>query len=609
MQNNKNKISDFYHDSVYNFFNRFGGAKILNVNFKKPWWDILWQQKYMIGFTVTFFTFQSILITLNPLMFSWLLASGRFDLIIYLIGFWLFVSVFQLLVSYLFDLATIRTMSSVEYSAHKYFLTVDPIFHSTRSSGQILNKISKACSAFDPVFEIFTFSILNAFFGLITVTTTIAFADLRLGIISGICLAIMVIFSSWTEVVRNNIFEKRNIPIDDRLKSTLVENLSQNSMIRSSFATDLQLTKTAFDSLSMIKSTIASWNASSLNNILRRVIFWIFTTYLCFELFNLTKIGKLDSIVGGGILVTFFAAYNSMAHIGGQIKNFLQSTTRITDLWKFINEFGTQTFPVLEDQSVENLSGIGLVVSNLHFDYSASVKIFEDHNLNLSFEIGLYGIIGPSGTGKTTLLSILGGQLRPVDGSILVGGINIYEISDSQRRLLIGLQMQTATSLKGTLQNNLVFGLKAQDFPDDKILIQTLVGVGLWNIFKDKSGLDTIIGEGGLNLSGGQRQRLNFAGLYLRNSVYRPKVLLIDEPTSSLDEISESSITNMIIEMSKQALTIVVAHRLKTLESADGILDISILDDNNEMQFLNHSELTQKSGYYRDLTAGKLALD
>jgi ATP-binding cassette, subfamily B, bacterial PglK len=609
MEQNKNKFADFYHDLIYKFFNRFDGAKILPIDFQKPWWDIIWQQKYTIGFSVSFFTFQSILITLNPILFGYLLTAGHFEWILYLIGFWLFMSVFQIWITYLFDLATIRTILSVEFAAHKYFLTVDPIFHTTRASGQILNKINKACGAYDPIFEIFTFSILNATFGLITVVSAISFVDLKLGIITGICLAVMVVFSSWTEVVRNNIFESKSILIDDKLKSTLLENLAQNSMIRSSFATDLQLNKTLFDSAGVFRSTIASWNASSLNNILRRVIFWFFTSYLCFELFNMIKIGKMDAVVGAGLLVTYFAAYNSMAHIGGQIKNFLQSKTRITDLWKFINEFGVQTFPVLESAEQESFENYGIVATNLHFDYSETVKIFENHSLDLPFAKGLYGIIGPSGTGKTTLLSILGGQLRPTEGEIRVGKVNIYKIPDSQRRQLIGLQMQTATSLKGTLRSNLVFGLTVENYPNDEVLIKTLIGVGLWNLFKDKEGLETIIGEGGLNLSGGQRQRLNFAGLYLRNSVYNPKVLLIDEPTSSLDEISEGSITSMIIEMSQNALTIVVAHRLKTLELATGILDVSLLENSNEMQFLDHKELLEKSEYYRDLKIGKVSLD
>ncbi len=386
---NKNKFADFYHDLVYTIFNKFNGAKILEVDFQKPWWDILWQQKTSIAFTVSFFAFQSIIITLNPIIFAYFLTTNHIDFALYFIGFWIFMSIFQISITYLFDLNIIRTMASVEFAAHKFFLTVDPIFHSTRSSGQILNKITKACAAFDPIFEIFTFSILNAIFNLITVVTAICFVDLRLGVITGICLFVMVSFSSWTELVRNDIFEKRTIPIDDRLKSTLVENLSQNSMIRSSFATSLQLDKTKFDSIQSFKSFIASWNASSLNNILRRVIFWIFTAYLVLELFGLIKIAKIDAVIGAGLLVTYFAAYNSMAHIGAQIKNFLQSKTRIEDLWKFINNFGTQSFPVLEELYQKEENGIGLAVTNLHFDYSEAVKIFEDHNLVLPFSKGL----------------------------------------------------------------------------------------------------------------------------------------------------------------------------------------------------------------------------
>lgn len=275
------------------------------------------------------------------------------------------------------------------------------------------------------------------------------------------------------------------------------------------------------------------------------------------------------------------------------------------------------------------MSHLTVQALNLHFDYNDKTTVFEGHSLNLQVESNqtnkLYGIIGPSGTGKTTLLSILGGQLNPVTGEVLIGGVNIYQVNDLIRRQLIAMQMQTATSLRGELRYNLLFGLPAKDteklsdskpelnstkpiYSDDQ-LTEVLQKVGLWVLFQDKDGLQTLIGEGGLNLSGGQRQRLNFAGLYLRAKYFRPTLILIDEPTSSLDEISEQAITRMIDELGEAALTLVVAHRLKTLDSAAGILDISLAQTQKEMLFLTREQLLSASQYFRDLQTGTAQLE
>lgn len=258
---------------------------------------------------------------------------------------------------------------------------------------------------------------------------------------------------------------------------------------------------------------------------------------------------------------------------------------------------------------------------NLHFVYNIKTSVFENHSLSLEVDANqenkLYGIIGPSGTGKTTLVSIFGGQLKPTNGQILIDDTDIYAVGDLKRRELICLQMQTSTSLRGKLKYNLIFGLPDTWSENDDIkpiyndaeLIQVLVNVGLWKLFETKDGLDTLIGEGGLNLSGGQRQRLNFAGLYLRAKYFKPVLILIDEPTSSLDEISELAITKMINELGQMAITLVVAHRLKTLDQAVAIFDSSLVETEKDLTFMTRKELLLKSQYYQDLMAGKAVLD
>lgn len=253
---------------------------------------------------------------------------------------------------------------------------------------------------------------------------------------------------------------------------------------------------------------------------------------------------------------------------------------------------------------------------NVSYSYFGKTKVFNNHNLFLANDSkskrNLYGIIGPSGTGKTTIISILGGQLNPDKGRVLIDGQDIYQVGDKERRELIAIQMQTSSALRGELRYNLHFGLPHQFCKrnyNDKFLQKLMVNVGLWDLFKGKEGLDTLIGEGGVNLSGGQRQRLNFAGLYLRAKFFGPSILLIDEPTSSLDEISEGAITKMILELAKDSLTLVVAHRLKTLDEAVAILDSSLFKKNKNLEFYTKSELKKHSRYYQELLEGKAVLE
>jgi ATP-binding cassette, subfamily B, bacterial len=262
---------------------------------------------------------------------------------------------------------------------------------------------------------------------------------------------------------------------------------------------------------------------------------------------------------------------------------------------------------------------INITLNDVNYQFpNTNNPVFTGLNLSLTEDVirenntnHLYGIIGPSGVGKTTLISILGGQLKPDKGQVLIDNQDIYDIYDHDRRQLIAYQMQTATNLRGNVRTNLIFGIYNQlgeELFDDKVLLELLKKVGLWKIFEEKDGLDTLIGEGGLNLSGGQRQRLNFASLYLRAKFYNPVLVLIDEPTSSLDEISEQAITALINELASLSIVLVVAHRLVTIANARGIIDMSNVTT-LPLTPLTKSELLQTSQYYQDLNNHKASLD
>lgn len=254
-----------------------------------------------------------------------------------------------------------------------------------------------------------------------------------------------------------------------------------------------------------------------------------------------------------------------------------------------------------------------IILDKISFEYGEKTKVFDEHSMQIESKSGLYGIIGPSGTGKTTLISILGGQLRPQNGNVIINEIEIYSVGDTMRRDLIAIQLQTSTAMRGKLRYNLLFGIAPKENGEeqytDKELEDVLHKVGLWEIFFSKDGLETLIGEGGLNLSGGQRQRLNFASLYLRAMYYKPKMVLIDEPTSSLDEISEQSITKMIDDLANNSITFVVAHRLKTLEKAISLIDSSLFSESKDIKVYKDIELKKISKYYKDILQGNIMLD
>lgn len=416
--------------------------------------------------------------------------------------------------------------------------------------------------------------------------------------------------------------EQEWIKADDHVRSISVENLAQIQMIRSCFASNEINSRLKKADQIMIEKEGNLWFTHILSYTFTKILYiitvFIVSNYILHSIIN----GQMAIAVGIGLVFTYIQGTKEVLKLDRPIREITKSLTRIKDLYFFIHNFGKQTYPVLEESEcpiekptcslVENT--INIEAKNLFFDYHARAKLFDNHTLILntscSLPIKLYGIIGPSGIGKSTLISILGGQLKPTSGTVTIDNINIYETNDNIRRCLIALQGQVATSMRGSLRYNLLFGLPEKiDYYSDEHLVNILKRVGLWTLFESKEGLHTFIGEGGLNLSGGQRQRLNFANLYLRANYFNPAIILIDEPTSSLDEVSEQAITDMIVELSEKAVTLVIAHRLKTVERAIGILDCSLLLYEKEMIFYSHEKLLEHSNYYNMLLFGKISLE
>ncbi|MEK7414920.1 MAG: ABC transporter ATP-binding protein [Planctomycetota bacterium] len=224
------------------------------------------------------------------------------------------------------------------------------------------------------------------------------------------------------------------------------------------------------------------------------------------------------------------------------------------------------------------------------------------HGVSLVAEPGqTVALVGPSGSGKTTLVSLIMGFHRPQGGRILLDGKDFSGIRlDSYRRQL-GVVLQDNVVFDGTVRENLLFAKPQATDADLRAAAQAAAALGF--IEGMDKGWDTIVGERGVRLSGGQRQRLAIARALLAD----PRILILDEATSSLDSESESEVQAALARLRHGRTTFVIAHRLSTIRAADQIL---VLDSGNIVERGTHDALLAANGLYRrlhDRQAGVLA--
>ncbi|MEA2693994.1 MAG: ATP-binding cassette, subfamily bacterial [Acidobacteriota bacterium] len=211
----------------------------------------------------------------------------------------------------------------------------------------------------------------------------------------------------------------------------------------------------------------------------------------------------------------------------------------------------------------------------------------------ISFAIGrgeTVAFVGPSGSGKTTLVKLLVGLYTPQRGRILYNGKPGTALDLDELRAQIGFVTQDTQLFSGSIRENLLFVNPAATDAECLEMLQKAACDSL--LSRADRGLDTVIGEGGVKVSGGEKQRLSIARALLR----RPRLLVFDEATSSLDSLTEEEITETIREVaSEQVMTILIAHRLSTVLHADRI---HVLEHGRIVEAGRHSELLEKKGLY-----------
>lgn len=299
-----------------------------------------------------------------------------------------------------------------------------------------------------------------------------------------------------------------------------------------------------------------------------------------------------DGQLTPGGLMSFIAAFalayepmKKLAKLNNSLQLGLGAAERVQDMMSQQSTVTDKPEAKELDAKVPNIR-----LSNVSFAYDGTEETRALNNVSLNVAAGkVTALVGASGSGKTTILSLVLRFYDPQSGSVSIDGMDIRDLSLSSLRRHIALVSQDITIFDDTVAGNIAYGLP--DATPEQIREAARAAAAEDFILKMPQGFDTQVGENGVRLSGGQRQRLSLARAILRDA----PILFLDEATSALDNESERIIQQTLDTLQKGRTTLVIAHRLSTIQHADHII---VMDKGQVVEFGTHTELLPKGGAY-----------
>lgn len=307
--------------------------------------------------------------------------------------------------------------------------------------------------------------------------------------------------------------------------------------------------------------------------------------------------GAYKVLTGDLTLGTFVAFFGYLDRIYSPLRRLVNSSTvltqatasleRVIDLW-------SHPYDVMDQPSAEKLKAVKgeIEFTDMWFRYEEKTDwVLKDINLVIS-PGSRVALVGMSGGGKSSLISLIPRFYNPGKGKITIDGADITAVTQQSLRSHIGMVLQDNILFSGTVRENILLGNPSAS--EEEMIAAAVAANAHDFIMNLPKGYDTEIGEKGVKLSGGQKQRVAIARVFLKN----PKILILDEATSALDLESESLIQESLDQLATNRTTIIIAHRLSTITHVDQIIFIK---DGEIVEQGTHEELMNKKGYYEQL--------
>ncbi len=460
-------------------------------------------------------------------------------------------------------------------------------FHKDKKIGEILQRIGRANEYFRSMVEEIAFYIGQGLLKIVIALGILAYVEWRLSITIFIILGLylFVTFRKTRKVIKtqrklNKAYEKG---FGDMYNST-----SNVQIVKSSVGEDFESKRNTrnFGSIAQkFTLVIKAWTGMEAwqQGILGFGFVFVFGAGIFLLRINVISAGELIMFVGYTSLV-----YQPVAHLG---RNFMRFRRGMTVINRALDLFKVKPEKYVDEKEVR-LKGVKgeVVFDNVSFQYKKKQSVLK----NISFKVKpgqAIALVGESGVGKTTLIDLISRYISPTKGKVLIDGHDVQKINLIFLRENIALVPQEISLFNATVKENIAYG-KPRASMDEVLKVAKAANTHEF-IQKFPKKYNQLVGERGIKLSTGQKQRVAIARALLRD----PKILILDEATSSLDSVSEKLVQQALKRLIKGRTTFVIAHRLSTISHADKIL---VLEKGEIVESGTHENLIRrKDGIYR----------